>query len=460
MAQPTDPSGRRGDGQGDEAAGGQLPGGDGGGGAGDPVERRQPQPRGQVQERGQRGHSARQRARDQAPGHHQARQGARRQVGRDPDEGHPAEHDGDDRRHGELSGEGHPHRPAQRRRPRDRSSEPLGGDDDPRRRRHGEHEADGVDEQGVDEHEPGDGERQEAHPPRLDAPGGGRRRQPGHQRGPQHRGLGPGEQGEEAQEDQEQGQPRPGPETAQRRLGHDQQEGDVLARHRHQVAQPGASEVVDGRRREGPVVAVEDPGEQRGPVRSQPHRPALDEAAEAVGGPHRPGPSVPGGHAVEHQGPGDVADRQIGSALRHDPTADDQSFPRQCARQDVGARALGSRPRLQPSAVEVDQRLHPASVDLGIGDQAHRGVRDGGRVRRAQAGPRPMPEGRGQEQTAEDEERGATPEPAEEGDDHRRDQRHRRTPVRTGHDREGDDDRGAIAHAGPIGIAGLGTVAA
>jgi len=270
-----------------------------------------------------------------------------------------------------------------------------------------------VDQHRIDEQQAGHCQSQDPRPGHLPPAEGGAGRHSGHRRGPQNRGLETGEQGEEAEDSEHSEHAGGETEAAEDDPGHDEHEGDVLARHRQQVTESGGPEVVGRGRRLTPVVTEEDPGEQRRGLVAQrggapDHRPTqrVGQATHGV-------PGLDRTRVIDRQATGYVADRQVGPVGHRDhPARDDDPLPRQCLGQ-VRRRHLVGHLDLQTPAVEVDDGSERPVVHLRIGHEHDGPVGDRRRPGWLQAGPRPVPEGCGQQQAAEAEERGR---PEGEGD--------------------------------------------
>ena len=184
----------------------------------------------------------------QPPHHHQSRHRHRQQVGREP----------------MRPGSGRTSRSSTGATPSwaarvtaSASRRPAGpGSTDRERRRHDhdgggrthrELEPDRPHEERVDEEQAGDRQRDDADPGHRSAGHRDGRREPGHGRGAQHRGLEAGHHPEEPDDRERPGEAGPQPQAAEHRAGQRQGEGHVLPRHGQQVGQPGALE----RRRRG-----------------------------------------------------------------------------------------------------------------------------------------------------------------------------------------------------------------
>ena len=124
-------------------------------------------------------------------------------------------------------------------------------------------EPDRVNQQRVDEDEPG--HRQRQHSKRGDRPAQRRReeRHARHHDGARHRRLPPGHRPEDGEQQHGGCEPRREPEPPEHRRGKREEEGDVLARDRQQVRQPRRPEVLDLGRVLLPIIAEDHAGEQR-----------------------------------------------------------------------------------------------------------------------------------------------------------------------------------------------------
>jgi hypothetical protein len=319
--------------------------------------------------------------------------------------------------------------------------------DDAERRADREAEADGADEQRVDEQQGGDGQGQ--HPDALDRPPerGGEAGDGGHRAGPQDRGFEPHEHGEATEHRKRAEQPRPAREPGERRAGERQDEGDVGAGHGQQVGEPGGAEVVGELRWLVAVVAEHDAGEQRPLACGEPGGAAADRAPESVG---RLGDGRAAPH-VEHLGDVEATD----DPALHPPGRQRQRWRSEFARQqDLLPRQAvlevpGGRPvsdGLDPPSVGADEDGHAGAVErFGVADEGDPAVeRAGGHG--VEAGPGVVGEPGRRERGGEAQQ----PRPAG-SDRHRRqdgaDERGR-SPADMGTDGGdgGEQDGGAIAH--------------
>jgi hypothetical protein len=406
----------------------------------------QSQPGREVQQRCQCGREAGGRARDQAPDHDEPRRRSGQEVGGQGHEGHAAEHGHQQRGHGDLGGQGHRGGFAEARRTGQSGLEATGQAHDPGGRRHGEGEAHRVDQDRVHQHQGGHGEGQHPGPRDLPTPEGGAGGDRGHRRGPQDRRLEAGQQGEEG-EDQEHGaEPRTEREPAQPHAGHDEHEGHILARHGEEVAEPGRPEVVGGGRGLGPVVAEQDPGEQRGGVvpqrlGSSDHGPTqtVGQSADRSGAADR-------AEVVDQQAAGHMPHGEVGSTRhRDDPPREDRLLPRQGCGEDIGLRPvvhLG----LQSAAVEPDDRGHRAAVHLGVGHQGDRPSAHGLGPGRIEPGPRRVRQSGGQEQAPHGEHGRLACRQGQDDDEGAKETGHGRGPPCPEGDDEGDHDRRPVRH--------------
>jgi len=298
----------------------------------------------------------------------------------------------------------------------------------------------------IDQQQTGGRQGQDPRPGHLPAPERGPGGHPGHGRGPQYRGLEPGEEGEEAEHGEHGDEAGGEAEAAEGDPGHHEHERHVLARHRQQVAQARRPEVVGRGRRLAPVVAEQDTGEQRrwlGPERGGAPD---DRPAEAVGHPADGVADLDRTDLVDQQPSGHVADGQVGAPRDGDhPARDRHPLPRQGLGQGRRGHLVGHLD-LQATSVEADDGREGSVVDLGIRHEHDGPVGDPLRPGRLEAGPCTMPEAGGEQEPTEAEQSGPPP---EQGDRHQADaddERDRRRPPRPEGHEEGEDDRGPVAH--------------
>ena len=255
--------------------------------AGNQLEPAEREPGRTVQERGQRiAGCARHHPRRQAPHHHQPRHGHGQQVGgqrRDRDRAERAEQHGCDT---ELRGQRH----------RERVADACGAREAPPRvggatttmavAAHTDSwKPTDSTEQGVDEEQPGDGQRDHAHPGHRPARHRDRRGQRRHRRRPQHRRLEAGHDPEQRDHGEGHEQPGPQPQAPQHRPGERQRERDVLPRHGEQVREPGAPEGIGEVGGLLPVVAEDQSSEERPLARIQGRGSGDQGAPQPVGKP-------------------------------------------------------------------------------------------------------------------------------------------------------------------------------
>ena len=283
---------------------------------------------------------------------------------------------------------------------------------------------------GIDQDQGGHGQGQDPGAGHLPPAEGRSCRHRRHRRGPQHRGLEPREQGEEAEHPQDGGEPCRKAEAAQGEPGHDEHERDVLARHGQQVAQARGPEVVGRGRRLAPVVAEQDPREQRRGLvaqrrRAPDHRPAqrVGQTADGVADLH-------GSDPVGQEPTGHMADRQVGPPGHGDhPPGDGHPLPRQRLGEGGRRRLVGGFD-LEASPVEPDDGGEGPVVHLRVRHEHDGAVGDGRGGRRFQARPRPVPEARRQQEPTEAQQRRPPAVQGDHGHDDPHRRRHRRRPPR------------------------------
>ena len=252
-----------------------------------------------------------QRAGPQPPHHQRTGDRAGRDVGRECGERHRAEHGDQHRRDGELRTGGdaeplaEPARSGQAARDAGREEEDTGG------RRHREAEPERVDEERIDQQEQDDGDAQVPRPTTGSARGPGEQGHRGHERGPEHGRLEPGDERERGNHGHGEHEPGPDPEALQHRADHDQHERHVLARHGEQVGEAGGAEVGGELGRLGAVIAEHEAGEQGPTTGRQGDGAAVEQAAIAVGGPRR--------HRAVADGFDRLDDHAAGEVARHRP---------------------------------------------------------------------------------------------------------------------------------------------
>ncbi|HEX2038451.1 MAG TPA: hypothetical protein VHF47_01835 [Acidimicrobiales bacterium] len=231
------------------------------------------------------------------PPHHQPPGGrGGEDVGRHRDHRDAAEHGHQHGGHTGLGGDRGRQRqrqPAARQRARQDGDAHAGG--------HGQPEAEGADQQWIDQQRAGDGQRE-------GAKGGGRtadRCGPHHDRrhgdGPHDGRLPPGEHAEEGEKGQRGDQSQAQPEERQRRRRHGKDEGDVLARHGEQVGEARVAE--GGAQLVGllSIVTEDDAGEQCPSLGRERSHAVEQRATDGVGraGDERPTVEALGRHHVE-----------------------------------------------------------------------------------------------------------------------------------------------------------------
>ncbi len=224
----------------------------------------------------------------QAPDGHPRGRGCRQDVGGDGGHGQASEGRDQQRCHADLGGEGDRRRTGQRAGPGERPGERARQGDDARRRPDRQREPDGVDEERVDQQQGGHGQRQAATRPGRSAErhaGGGDGR---HDRCPQHRGLEARDEGEEQQQRQGDGEPRPQSAATQQGCHHGEQQRDVLAGDDEQVGEPRGPEVAGDLGRLPAGIAQHEAVEQRTLLVGQRRGRRLDQRTHPGG--QSPGP--------------------------------------------------------------------------------------------------------------------------------------------------------------------------
>ena len=219
----------------------------------------------------------------QSPHHHRGGRGHCERVGQEPPDRGAAERRHQDGRHAGL----------RRDRDREHLAQELGATEpasngrrqqhDAGRRRDRQLEADGVDQQRVDEDQPGDRQRQQPDARGRSTGGGGRHRERNHRRRPQDGRLEAGHQAEEPDRSERHGQSRPQPEPAQERADQREHERHVLARHGEQVRESGGAERLGSGQGLVPGVAEHEAREQRPVHDVERIRTGEQRAANAVG---------------------------------------------------------------------------------------------------------------------------------------------------------------------------------
>ena len=231
----------------------------------------------------------------QPPDHQRSGHRGGQQVGGQGRDRHGAEEQQQEGCNGRLGGEGHRRRLPEGPRPRQQVGEGCGSEDDAGAGGHRQLEGRPVDEQRIDENQADDGEAEQPQPVGLPTPGSDQGTAPGHHCRPENRWLEPGDQGEEAEEQEGGRKTRPEPEPAKQRAGGCDDERHVLARDGEEVAQASGPEVVGGPVVLGAVVPEDEAGQERGLFGWQRSR-AVDEgppqgvrqAVERTGRPNTP----------------------------------------------------------------------------------------------------------------------------------------------------------------------------
>jgi hypothetical protein len=205
---------------------------------------------------------ARRQPADEAPHHHRAGGGDGEEVGGQRRQRHTPEDRHQHGRHphlrGERDGEGRRHPPG---------LEPGADDGDAGAGADAEEEPDRAAQHRVDQHEPGDGEGEDAERRGRPPDGGGEEGQRRHGDGPEDGRLPTGEGAEDEQYRRAADQAPPQAQPAQERRRHGQGKRNVLTGDGQQVREAGGPEVVDLLGRLVPVVADHQPREQGPPWR-------------------------------------------------------------------------------------------------------------------------------------------------------------------------------------------------
>jgi hypothetical protein len=298
-----------------------------------------------------------------------------------------------------------------------------------------------VDQQRIDQQQPGHRQRQRPTTAGRRAQCGGQHRHAGHGGGPQHRRLEAGHHAEQSQHAEGDHDPTGEGQTTKERADDEQDEGDVLAGHRQQVREPGPAEGVDECRRLAPVVAEGEPDQQAALIGVEGRRSPGQQGPVAVRQARGKATGAPAQDPCGLQATGEVTAGLPGprGGERLDPTPDRHPI----AGEPVGERVTGrpAGPGLQVASTEANLGPHLVTEPLRVGQEGHLGL-DGLPLDVAEPGEGRRGQGPGQDEHPEAHEPGP-PHPEGDADQHRaRPPGHRDGEARShpGNGHQGEDD--------------------